>query len=493
MLKKEKDMLTGELRNKIDRIWETFWTGGITNPLDVIEQFTYLLFIKQLDDVETTKENEANFLGIPYEGLFPEECQKYRWNKFKNLGSAEEMYDIVANGVFPFIKNLHQDGESAYARYMGDAIFKIPTPAMLSKIVDGIDGLQLGDADTKGDLYEYLLSKVATAGTNGQFRTPRHIIKMMVNLVKPTPEDYIIDPAMGSAGFLIEAQQYLRDNHKELFLNAKQKEHFNDTMFYGNDMDRTMLRIGAMNMLLHGVDNPNISYRDSLSEQNTDVEKYTLVLANPPFKGSLDYDGVSADLLKVTKTKKTELLFLALFLRILKLGGRAAVIVPDGVLFGSSKAHKQIRKEILDNNKLEAVISMPSGVFKPYAGVSTAILIFTKTGSGGTDKVWFYDMKADGYSLDDKRQEVKENDIPDIIERYNHLENEVDRKRTEQSFFVPVEEIIENDYDLSINKYKEIEYEKIEYDAPEVIIGRIEELETEIQKEMSELKKLLKQ
>lgn len=449
MLEEEKDMLTGELRNKIDRIWETFWTGGITNPLDVIEQFTYLLFIKQLDDVETTKENEANFLGIPYEGLFPEECQKYRWNKFKNLGSAEEMYDIVANGVFPFIKNLHQDGESAYARYMGDAIFKIPTPAMLSKIVDGIDGLQLGDADTKGDLYEYLLSKVATAGTNGQFRTPRHIIKMMVNLVKPTPEDYIIDPAMGSAGFLIEAQQYLRDNHKELFLNAKQKEHFNNTMFYGNDMDRTMLRIGAMNMLLHGVDNPNISYRDSLSEQNTDVEKYTLVLANPPFKGSLDYDGVSADLLKVTKTKKTELLFLALFLRILKLGGRAAVIVPDGVLFGSSKAHKQIRKEILDNNKLEAVISMPSGVFKPYAGVSTAILIFTKTGSGGTDKVWFYDMKADGYSLDDKRQEVKENDIPDIIERYNHLENEVDRKRTEQSFFVPVEEIIENDYDLS--------------------------------------------
>ena len=493
MLEEEKDMLTGELRNKIDRIWETFWTGGITNPLDVIEQFTYLLFIKQLDDVETTKENEANFLGIPYEGLFPEECQKYRWNKFKNLGSAEEMYDIVANGVFPFIKNLHQDGESAYARYMGDAIFKIPTPAMLSKIVDGIDGLKLGEEDTKGDLYEYLLSKVAAAGTNGQFRTPRHIIKMMVNLVKPTPEDYIIDPAMGSAGFLIEAQQYLRDNHKELFLNAKQKEHFNNTMFYGNDMDRTMLRIGAMNMLLHGVDNPNISYRDSLSEQNTDVEKYTLVLANPPFKGSLDYDGVSADLLKVTKTKKTELLFLALFLRILKLGGRAAVSVPDGVLFGSSKAHKQIRKEILDNNKLEAVISMPSGVFKPYAGVSTAILIFTKTGSGGTDKVWFYDMKADGYSLDDKRQEVKENDIPDIIERYNHLENEVDRKRTEQSFFVPVEEIIENDYDLSINKYKEIEYEKIEYDAPEVIIGRIEELETEIQKEMSELKKLLKQ
>lgn len=484
-------MITGELRNKIDRIWETFWTGGITNPLDVIEQFTYLLFIKQLDDVETTKENEANFLGVPFESMFPGDCQQYRWSKFKNLGSAEEMYEIVLNGVFPFIKNLHQDGDSAYSKYMGDAIFKIPTASMLTKIVDGIDGLELGDADSKGDLYEYLLSKVATAGTNGQFRTPRHIIKMMVDLVQPQPEDTIIDPAMGSAGFLIESQAYLREHHEKMFLNAKLREHFNNNMFYGNDMDRTMLRIGAMNMLLHGVDNPNISYRDSLSEQNTDVEKYSLVLANPPFKGSLDYDAVSADLLKVTKTKKTELLFLALFLRILKKGGRAAVIVPDGVLFGSSKAHKQIRKEIVDNNKLEAVISMPSGVFKPYAGVSTAILVFTKTGAGGTDQVWFYDMKADGYSLDDKRQEVPENDIPDIITRFANLEGEKERQRTEQSFFVPVEEIVENAYDLSINKYKEIVYEKVEYDPTDVIIARIENLEKEVHVEMQELKKLL--
>ena len=436
-------MITGELKNKVDRIWETFWTGGITNSLDVIEQFTYLLFIKQL------------------------------------------------NGVFPFIKNLHQDGDSAYARYMGDAIFKIPTPAMLTKIVDGIDQLELGDADTKGDLYEHLLSKVATAGTNGQFRTPRHIIKMMVELVKPEPGDIIIDPAMGSAGFLIEAQQYLRDHHGEMFLDAKALEHFHNSMFFGNDMDRTMLRIGAMNMLLHGVDNPNISYRDSLSEQNTDEEKYTLVLANPPFKGSLDYEAVSADLLKVAKTKKTELLFLALFLRILKKGGRAAVIVPDGVLFGASKAHKQIRKEILENNKLDAVISMPSGVFKPYAGVSTAILVFTKTGSGGTDKVWFYDMKADGLSLDDKRQEVAENDIPDIIERYNNLDKEAERKRTEQSFMVDLDEIVNNDYDLSINKYKEIVYEAVEYPPTEEIISEIEEIENTIQTEMAELKKLL--
>ena len=484
-------MITGDLKNKIDKIWETFWTGGITNPLDVIEQFTYLLFIKQLDDVETTKENEANFLGVPYEPMFPGDCQKFRWSKFKNLGSADEMYELVMNGVFPFIKNLHQDGDSAYSKYMGDAIFKIPTAAMLTKIVDGIDQLELGNEDTKGDLYEYLLSKVATAGTNGQFRTPRHIIEMMVELTKPQPDDVIIDPAMGSAGFLIAAQTYLRKNHPDMFLDEKKRNHFNNEMFYGNDMDRTMLRIGAMNMLLHGVDNPNISYRDSLSEQNTDVEMYSLVLANPPFKGSHDYEAVSADLLKITKTKKTELLFLALFLRILKKGGRGAVIVPDGVLFGSSKAHKQIRKEIIDNNKLDAVISMPSGVFKPYAGVSTAILVFTKTGSGGTDKVWFYDMKADGYSLDDKRQEVSENDIPDIISRFNNLEAETDRKRTEQSFFVPVEDIVANDYDLSINKYKEVVYEKVEYEPTDVIMGKIEAIESEIQTEFAELKKLL--
>ena len=313
-------MITGEVRNKVDKIWEVFWTGGITNPLEVIEQFTYLLFIKQLDETETIRENEASFLGIEYQGIFSEECQKYRWSRFKNLGDAQEIYDIVLNGVFPFIKNLHGDGESAYSKYMGDAIFKVPTPAMLTKLIDGIDGLELGEEDSKGDLYEYLLSKVATAGTNGQFRTPRHIIKMMVELVKPNPLDIICDPAMGSAGFLVETQEYLREHEADLFLNKELREHFNNDMFYGFDMDRTMLRIGAMNMLLHGVDNPKIEYRDSLSENNTDKEKYTLVLANPPFKGSLDYESVSADLLKVCKTKKTELLFLALFIRMLKSG-----------------------------------------------------------------------------------------------------------------------------------------------------------------------------
>ncbi len=490
-------MITGELKNKVDKIWETFWTGGITNPLDVIEQFTYLLFIRQLDQVEIQREADAALLGFEPDRIFPEDAQAYRWSKFKNLGNAQDMYDLVQGKVFPFIKNLHSDQDSAYARYMGDAIFKIPTPNMLSKVVDGIDKLELDEAkdggDAKGDLYEYLLSKVAAAGTNGQFRTPRHIIKMMVDMVKPNPADRIIDPAMGSAGFLCEAQAYLREHYKDLLLDSQQREHFNNNMFYGNDMDTTMLRIGAMNMMLHGVENPNISYRDSLSSQNEDVEKYSLVLANPPFKGSLDAESVADSLLKVTKTKKTELLFLALFLRILEKGGRGAVIVPDGVLFGSSKAHKQIRKALVDENRLQAVVSMPSGVFKPYAGVSTAILFFVKTGAGGTDKVWFYDMEADGYSLDDKRQPIEANDIPDIVERFDHLEAEAERPRTAKSFMVPVEEIREKGYDLSINKYKEIVYEKVEYEPTEVILGRINDLEMEIQGELAKLKEMLAQ
>jgi type I restriction enzyme M protein len=485
-------MITGEIKNKVDRIWETFWTGGITNPLTVIEQFTYLLFIKSLDEAEIIKEKETEVLGIPFERIFPEDKQHLRWHRFKQLGSPEEMYRIVADEVFPFIKNLRGKDNSAYSRYMDDALFLIPTPNMLVKIVEGIDNLPLQNRDFQGDLYEYLLSKISTSGTNGQFRTPRHIIQMMVELVKPTPEDIIIDPAMGTAGFLVAASEYLRKHHSDLFLVQGLKEHYHKTMFYGYDMDRTMLRIGAMNMMLHGVDHPNIEYRDSLSEMNKDKEKYTLVLANPPFKGSLDDESVSNDLLKIAKTKKTELLFLSLFLRILKPGGRAAVIVPDGVLFGSSNAHKSIRREIIDNHKLEAVISMPSGVFKPYAGVSTAVMVFTKTGAGGTDHVWFYDMKADGFSLDDKRNPVENNDIPDIIARFNNLEAEKERKRTEQSFFVPVEEIREKDYDLSINKYKEIEYEEVEYESPQEIVKSIRNLEEEVLNGLKNLEEMLK-
>lgn len=305
-------------------------------------------------------------------------------------------------------------------------------------------------------------------------------------------DSVFIDPSCGTAGFLVESEEWLRANRKEeIFYDKAKKDHFMNHMFTGFDMDRTMLRIGAMNMMTHGVDNPFIEYRDSLSDQNPDMDKFSLILANPPFKGSLDYDIVSADLLKVCKTKKTELLFLALFVRMLKVGGRCACIVPDGVLFGSSTAHKAIRKEIIENQRLEAIISMPSGVFKPYAGVSTGIMIFTKTGHGGTDNVWFYDMQADGFSLDDKRSEVKENDIPDIIERFRNRDKEMDRERTEKSFMVPKQEIVDNGYDLSINKYKKVEYIPVEYPPTEEIMAMIRESEKEIATEMDALEKLL--
>lgn len=498
-------MITGELKNKIDSLWEIFWTGGLTNPLDVIEQMTYLMFIRDLDDTDNRHAKEAMMLELPYKSIFARDVQigersiqgeNLKWSVFHDF-PAERMYSTVQEYVFPFIKSLHGDKNSAYSKYMGDAIFKVPTPLMLDKIVTSMDAIyeqmaQLQNADTRGDVYEYLLSKLENAGVNGQFRTPRHIIKMMVELMDPKADEVICDPACGTSGFLVESSEYLRKNKKdEVLFNRQNKEHYMNRMFHGFDMDRTMLRIGAMNMMTHGVENPIIEYRDSLSDQNADKEKYSLILANPPFKGSLDYDTVSADLLKVCKTKKTELLFLTLFIRMLRVGGRCACIVPDGVLFGSSKAHKAIRKEVVENNRLEAVISMPSGVFKPYAGVSTAILIFTKTGHGGTDLVWFYDMKADGRSLDDKRTPIKENDIPDIIERFKNLDAEKDRKRTEQSFFVPKEEIANNDYDLSINKYKEIEYVPIEYPSTEEIMTEIRELEMKIGKEMDALEKLL--
>ena len=480
-----------DLRSKIDRIWETFWVGGLTNPLTVIEQITYLLFIKGLDDLQIRSEKNSLILGIEIKKIFKDDEQDLRWSNFKNFNS-ERMFKVVQEKVFPFIKDLSNNKDSGYAKYMSDAIFMIPTPIMLERVVTGLDSLEMKDRDIKGDVYEYLLSKLATAGTNEQFRTPRHIIDMMVNLMKPTPTDIICDPAAGSAGFLVQAGEYLRKNHMELFNVANLKEHYNNTMFYGFDMDRTMLRIGAMNLMQHGIDNPNILYKDSLSEDNEDREKYTLILANPPFKGSIDSTRTSKDLLDITNTKKTELLFLALFLRTLKIGGRCACIVPDGVLFGSSKAHKAIRKEIIEKHKLEAVISMPSGIFKPYAGVSTGILIFTKTNVGGTDKVWFYDMQADGYSLDDQRQAVKENDIPDILERFEKRNStELDRLRTEKSFVVNKEEIVENDYDLSINKYKEIVIEKVEYEKPSVILKKIMDLENEIQQSLKELEEIL--
>lgn len=491
-------MITGELKSQVDKIWEAFWTGGVSNPLSVIEQFTYLLFVRRLDERQLLAEKKANLVGGAVDTpFFTKEQAMLRWNHFKNL-DPEVMFELFTKTteerpmtVFDHMKSLGGKA-GVFSKYMKDATFLISKPKLLDQVVQMIDKIPMADRDTKGDLYEYLLSKIASAGTNGQFRTPRHIIKMMVEMMEPKKDDTICDPSAGTAGFLVTAGEYLHETHEDWFLDKTFREHYNNKMFTGLEFDSTMLRIGAMNLQLHGIDNPNLVGVDSLSDANEIREEFSLVLANPPFKGSLDYDGVESSLLNVTKTKKTELLFLALILRMMKIGGRAAVIVPDGVLFGSSNAHKQIRQEIIENHKLDAVISMPSGVFKPYAGVSTAVLFFTKTNSGGTDNVWFYDMQADGYSLDDKRSEIKDNDIPDIIERYGkRTSSEVERKRTDQSFLVPFSEIKANDWDLSINRYKEIVYEEMEYAAPKDLIAEIKQLDKERNEALKVLEELL--
>jgi len=422
------------------------------------------------------------------------------------------MYTVIAEHVFPFLRTLGGD-DSTYAQHMKDARFTVPTPALLAKVVDMLDHVPMDDRDTKGDLYEYMLGKIAAAGQNGQFRTPRHIIQLMVELTAPQPKDVVCDPACGTAGFLVAAGEYLRKRHPELLRDAKLKQHFHHGLFHGFDFDNTMLRIGSMNMLLHGVENADIRYRDSLAQDHAgEEEKYTLVLANPPFAGSLDYETCAKDLLEIVKTKKTELLFLALFLRLLKPGGRGAVIVPDGVLFGSSTAHKTLRKLLVEEQKLDAVISLPGGVFKPYAGVSTAILLFTKTNSGGTDHVWFYDVDADGKSLDDKRTELlppekqgptpsepltkedhAKNNLPDILARWNdRAGKERKRPRTAQSFCVPKADIAAQGYDLSLNRYKEVVHEEVDHASPQQILTELAEIETEIQAGMKELGRMLK-
>ena len=502
-------MITGEIKNKIDQIWDTFFVAGITNPITVLEQMTYIFFMKMLDDKQLQEEENARDwgaevenptfpagqlwvnpeavsdeekAGIPYENL--------RWHVFKNFGS-DNMFKIVRQSVFEFIKHIGTGEESAYSRYMKSAIFLIPNARTLSKVVDGVDSLDMNNRDAMGDVYEYILGKMAASGTNGQFRTPRHIIRMIVEMMEPTPQDYICDPAMGSAGFLVEAVKYIKENYGTAMYAAEEVHHMKTSMINGYDTDQTMLRIGAMNLLLHDISSPNLAWRDSLSEQNEDQNCYSLIMANPPFAGSLDKGNVNKKILAYANTSKTELLFLAQFVRSLEIGGRCASIVPDGVLFGTSNAHIAIRKEIVDNQLLRAVISMPSGVFRPYAGVSTAVLIFTKTNSGGTDKVWFYDMKADGFSLDDKRSAIAENDIPDILSRFHNLETEEARSRKEQSFFVSIEEIRQNDYDLSINKYKEIDREKVEYEPVKNILARLEKTEGNYMKGFSDLYKML--
>jgi type I restriction enzyme M protein len=511
-------MLTGELRNQVDRIWDAFWSGGISNPLEVIEQITYLLFLRRLDDLHTLEESKAARLRKQMaRRIFPEgkdpkgrPYEDFRWSRLKHL-EAKEMYSVVADHVFPFLRTLGGD-DSTYAHHMRDARFTIQKPDLLTKVVDMLDKVPMEERDTKGDLYEYMLGKIATAGQNGQFRTPRHIIQLMVELTAPGPQDVICDPACGTAGFLVAAGEYMRQHHPAMLRDPKGSEHFHRGMFHGYDFDTTMLRIGSMNMLLHGVDNPDIRYRDSLAQDHAgEDEKYTLVLANPPFAGSLDYEGVAKDLLAVVRTKKTELLFLALLLRLLKPGGRAAVIVPDGVLFGSTSAHKALRRMLVEEQKLDAVISLPSGVFKPYAGVSTAILVFTKTNSGGTDSVWFYDVEADGWSLDDKRTplltqgrlgpvpaealkdgEHARNNLPDVLTRWAARDyEERERPRTAQSFSVPKDDIAANGYDLSLNRYKETVKAVGELRSPKEILAELALLEEDIRRGMHELEGIL--
>ncbi|MBE9396804.1 SAM-dependent DNA methyltransferase [Pontibacterium sp. N1Y112] len=534
-------MLTGKIRGQIDQVWEMFWTGGVANPISVIEQISYLLFIRRLDELQRTAERRSQATGLPLKDpTFGPDEQTLRWNNFKDK-DPDVMLDIVQNKVFPKIKTLQAEG--SFAEHMKDAIFMIPSAKLLDQVVQLLSAIDMNDKDTKGDLYEYLLSKLQQSGVNGQFRTPRNIIGMMVELMQPKPGDTICDPSSGTCGFLMAAVEYVETHHSKEINQPVNRVRFNNDMFTGYDFDKHMLRIGAMNMLLHGIENPAVHYRDSLQDQGDDniSEAFNLILANPPFKGSVDFDIVAPDLLRalgkspVTKkpkptfkieldedgneiqvevkkkkpTEKSELLFLALILRMLKVGGRAAVIVPDGVLFGSTKSHKAIRQKIVEGQKLEAVISLPSGVFKPYAGVSTAILIFTKTNSGGTDNVWFYDMQADGYSLDDKRTQLckegetpthKQSNISDIISRYQSLTDngrvnpdgpEYSRKRTEQSFMVPVADIESNDFDLSLNRYKEVVYEEIQYDSPKEILTRIKALQNKMAAGVKELEGLL--
>lgn len=512
-------MLTGEIRSQVDQIWNAFWSGGVSNPLSVIEQITYLLFIKRLDDLQTLEENKAANLGIPMERhVFPDgdddQGRPYsdlRWSRFKNF-EAREMMDVVAERVFPFLRAMGEEG-SSYGEHMKDARLGFSNAALLAKTVDMLDKIPMDDRDTKGDLYEYMLGKIASAGTNGQFRTPRHIIQLMVEMTQPTPDDVICDPALGTAGFLVAAGEYLRDNHPQALRDEHLRQHFHGGMFHGFDFDSTMLRIGSMNMTLHGIDNPDISYRDSLAEEHgKDAGKYSLILANPPFAGSLDYETTAKDLQQMVKTKKTELLFLALFLRLLKTGGRAAVVVPDGVLFGSSNAHKSLREMLVEKHKLEGVLKLPSGVFKPYAGVSTAILFFTKTGVGGTENVWFYDLQADGLSLDDKRSELlaqeklgvlpeqaltaedhAKNNLPDALARWLDRDGqELENPRTAQSFCVSRQDIAATGtYDLSLNRYKLVEHEEVTHDKPADIITELRTLEKEIGDGLTKLEAML--
>jgi type I restriction enzyme M protein len=503
-------MITGDLRNKIDKLWEEFWTGGIANPLQVIEQITFLLFARMLDMTESRNEKRAARTGKPLANpIFKQEDQELRWSNFKNL-AAPLLLPLVRDRVFPHFRELGGQG-SRFAEYMKDAQLMVQKPSLLVSAINMIDALPLERTDIKGDLYEYLLSKLSQAGVNGQFRTPRHIIRFMVELLDPNADETVADPSCGTAGFLVGAAEYLLEKYTspagvvveegqkifsgDLFTEVN-RQHRQRGMFHGFDFDVTMLRIAAMNLVLHGIEEPDIHYQDTLSTtfperfRALSQDAFDVVLANPPFKGSLDYSDVQPALLARLKTKKTELLFVALILRMLRLGGRSATIVPDGVLFGSQTAHQALRKMLIEENQLDAVISLPSGVFKPYAGVSTAILVFTK--GGRTNEVFFYEVQGDGFSLDDKRDPVEANDLPDALVRWKKRDALKDTDRTGKAFYVSAKEIFENKYDLSLNRYKETVHEEERHDPPKEILARMRDLETEALRDIEELESMLR-
>lgn len=541
-------MITGPLKSKIDKLWEEFWTGGITNPLTVIEQITFLMYARMLDMNEQADERRSARTNKPYNRRFNDQQQHLRWQNIRHLG-AEELFRTVKDELFPFFASSSaltvkgQNEGSLFSEFMKDAQLMIQKQSLLVKAVEMVNDLPLDNTDTKGDLYEYLLSKLTTAGINGQFRTPRHIIRAMVEIMDPDKTSRICDPATGTGGFLSISYEYLLEKYSSpegierepvfvgdsnsegdgsnegqgkplLDIYGKQVEnvlysgdlittedrkHIDTDMFHGFDFDATMLRVAAMNLVMHGIKQPDIHYQDTLSQRfsenfpNEAKGGMQIILANPPFKGSLDEEDVCPELLRKVKTKKTELLFVALIERMLQVGGRSATIVPDGVLFGSSKAHVQLRQLLVDNNQLEAVISLPSGVFKPYAGVSTAILIFTKGGS--TDHVWFYDVQADGFSLDDKRTPIKDNDLPSLVAEFKARDKSIavsdKNDKTQKAFWVSKDEIIANKYDLSINRYKEVIYEEEVYEAPKVILSKLKQLEQEIITDLDALEKML--
>ena len=504
-------MLNTTIKSSIDRLWDKFWSGGISNPLTAIEQISYLLFMKRLDQLDLKKKLDAEFTGESYKSYFSGENEVMRWSHFRHMEGGE-MLTHIQTKVFPFLKTLNSSN-SAFAKHMGNAVFIISKPSLVVEAVNIIDEIfeeisnqeskGQGFQDTQGDVYEYLLSEITSAGKLGQFRTPRHIIQLICELVDPKLGDSICDPACGTGGFLLGAYQHIltqytskehqitdengltRGTVGDKLTDERQWSQLKEKTFYGYDMDDSMVRIGLMNLMMHGISIPNIEQKDTLSKKYDEDNYFDVIMANPPFKGSIDKGDINESL--SLPTTKTELLFINRIIKSLKIGGRAGMIVPDGVLFGSSNAHKMARKMLLNDCELQGVISLPSGVFKPYAGVSTAILLFVK--GGETEKVWFYDMKADGFSLDDKRTKIADNDIPDIVEKWKHRKEQAGNNRSNKFFSVDKNEIEKNNYDLAISRYKTNDYVQIKYKYPKTLLNNIELLENEIIQGLSDLKK----